>query len=175
MPGGGGAPLITVGMSAAVAVPRARVWAALADAEEVVHWRPGLLAAPAGAERYPKPGETVRWPCRVWELPLELRETPVEVVAGERLHTRLQLGLFRFEATFTLAPLASQPPRTRVGLQVQVANEIPLVGGTLDRFGVRRLATELAATQLMALRDWCEAARPHERTPGPTLLAAAAR
>jgi uncharacterized protein YndB with AHSA1/START domain len=162
-------------MSAALAVPRARVWAALADPAEVVHWRPGLVAAPAGASRYPEPGETVRWRCRVRELPLELRETPLEVVTGERLHARLQLGLFRFEATFTLAPLTSEPPRTRVGLQVQVANEVPLVGGTLDRFGVRRLATELAATQLMALRDWCEAERPQERTPRPLFLAAAAR
>ena len=162
-------------MSAAVAVARARVWAALADSAEIVHWRPGLVSAPAGPARYPEPGETVRWRCRVWELPLELRETPIEVVPGERLHARLQLGLFRFETTFTLAPLAAQPPRTRVGLQVQVANEIPLVGGTLDRFGVRRLATELAATQLMALRDWCEGARSHERSPGPPLLAAAAR
>lgn len=162
-------------MSAAVAVPRARVWAALSDPAEVLHWRPGLVAAPIGAERYPEPGGTVRWRCRLRELPLELRETPLEVVVGERLHARLQLGLFRFEATFTLAPLASDPPRTRVGLQVQVANEIAVVGGTLDRFGVRHFATELAATQLMALRDWCEAERPRERPPGPPLLAAAAR
>jgi hypothetical protein len=162
-------------MSTAVAASRTRVWAALADPGQVVRWRPGLARSRAQAFRYPEPGETVRWRCRVRELPLELRETPLEVVAGERLHARLQLGLFRFEATFTLAPLAAEPPRTRVGLQVQVANEIALVGGTLDRFGVRRLATELAATQLMALRDWCEASRPRERTPAPPLLAAAAR
>jgi uncharacterized protein YndB with AHSA1/START domain len=162
-------------MSTAVTVPRARVWAALSDPGQVVHWRPGLLRGRAEPGRYPEPGETVRWPCRVRELPLELRETPLEVVAGERLHARFELGLFRFEATYTLAPLGGEPPRTRVGLQVQVANEIAVVGGTLDRFGVRRLATELAGTQLMALRDWCEAARPDERPPGPPLLVAAAR
>jgi len=171
---GGGDPLITVGMSAAVAAPRARVWAALSDPGELVHWRPGLVAPLEGAEGYPRPGETVRWRCRVRELPIELRETPLEVVVGERLAARTQLGLFRFEASFTLAPLAADPPRTRVGLQIQVANELPVVGGTLDRFAARRLATELAATELMALRDWCEARRPRERAPVRPLLAAAA-
>ena len=100
------------------------------------------------------------------ELPLLLHETLLEVVAGERLQARIRHGLFRYEASFTLAPLGGEPPRTRVGLQIQVANELPLVGGTLDRFAVRRLATELAATQLMALRDWCEAARPERRSRG---------
>jgi hypothetical protein len=161
-------------MSAAVAAPRARVWAALSDPAEIVHWRPGLVAALEGAESYPKPGEPMRWRCRVRELPLVLHETPLEVVVGERLHARLCLGLFRFEAHFTLGPLATDPPRTRIGLQIQVANELPVVGGTLDRFSVRRLATELAATELMALRDWCEAVRPRERVPAPALLAAAA-
>jgi uncharacterized protein YndB with AHSA1/START domain len=161
-------------MSAAVAAPRARVWAALTDPAEIVHWRPGLVAPRQGADRYPRAGETVRWRCRVRELPIVLRETPLEVVAGERLASRIHLGLFRFEASFTLAPLASDPPRTRVGLQIQVANELPVVGGTLDRFAARRLATELAATELMALRDWCEAQRPRERAPAPALLAAAA-
>jgi hypothetical protein len=161
-------------MSTAVAAPRARVWAALVDVAEAVRWRPGLVAGLEGTGRYPEVGATVRWRCRVRELPLELVETPLELATGERLHTRLRLGLFRFEAHFSLAPLAAEPPRTRVGLQIQVANELPVVGGTLDRFGVRRLATELAATQLMALRDWCESRRPGDR-PAPALLAAAGR
>jgi uncharacterized protein YndB with AHSA1/START domain len=161
-------------MSAAVAAPRARVWAALSDPAQVVHWRPGLLAPLEGAEGYPRAGATVRWRCRVRELPIVLRETPLEVVAGERLSARIRLGLFHFEASFTLAPLAADPPRTRVGLQIQVANELPVVGGTLDRFAARRLATELAATELMALRDWCEARGPEERAPAPALRAAAA-
>lgn len=173
MPAGGGTPLITVGMSAAVAASRARVWSALAEPAEAVRWRPGLVAPLEGCERYPHAGEAVRWRCRVRELPLLLHETPLEVVAGERLHARIRLGLFHYEASFALAPLAGETPRTRVSLQIQVANELPLVGGTLDRFAVRRLATELAATELMALRDWCEAARPERRTAPPVLQAAA--
>jgi hypothetical protein len=138
-----------------------------------VRWRPGLVALLEG-ERYPHAGTPVRWRARVRDLPLLLYETPLEVVAGERLQARVRLGLFHYETSFTLAPLEGETPRTRVGLHIQVANELPVVGGTLDRFTVRRLATELAATELMALRDWCEAARPSARPPPLPLQAVAA-
>jgi hypothetical protein len=161
-------------MSAALTASRARVWSALAEAAEAVHWRPGLVALLPGSEHYPRAGVPVRWSCRVRELPLLLHETPLEVVAGERLQARVRLGLFHYETSFTLSPLVGESPRTRVGLQIQVPNELPVVGGTLDRFAVRRLATELAATELMALRDWCEAARPSERPPPLSLQAVAA-
>jgi hypothetical protein len=154
-------------MSAAVSSSRSRVWAALADPAQAARWRPGVLALLDGEGAYPRAGHTVRWRCRVRELPIVLHETPTEVVPGERLHARLRLGLFHYEAHFTLSSLAGEPTRARVGLQIQVPNELPLVGGTLDRFDVRRLATELAATDLMALRDWCEASRPAERRPSP--------
>lgn len=161
-------------MSATLAASRARVWSALAEPAQAVRWRPGLLEPVSREEPYPRPGVAVRWRCRVRELPLLLHETPLEVVTGERLHARVRLGLFRYETSFTLAPLAADDSRTRVSLQIQVANELPVVGGTLDRFLMRRLATELAATELMALRDWCEAARRSERTPSLALRAAGA-
>jgi hypothetical protein len=101
----------------------------------------------------------VKWKCRIRDLPIVLHETPLEVVRGEQLRSRLRLGLFRFEESFTLAPTPGEPGRTRVGLHLYVANEMPVVGGTLDRFAVRRLATELGGTHLQALRDWCEAGR----------------
>jgi uncharacterized protein YndB with AHSA1/START domain len=164
---GGGTSLITVGMSAAVSASRSRVWAALADPAQVARWRPGVVALREGGGAYPRVGQPVAWRCRVRELPIVLHETPTDVVPGERLHARLRLGLFHYEAHFTLAALAGETTRARVGLQIQVPNELPLVGGTLDRFDVRRLATELAATDLMALRDWCEAHRPGERRPAP--------
>lgn len=161
-------------MSAALAASRARVWSALAEPAQAIRWRPGLLEPVSSGGPYPRAGVAMRWRCRVRELPLVLHETPLEVVAGERLHARVRLGLFRYETTFTLASLAADDSRTRVGLQIQVPNELPVVGGTLDRFGVRRLATELAATELMALRDWCEAARPSDGAPPLALQAASA-
>jgi hypothetical protein len=147
-------------MSAAVAASRSRIWAALAEPAQAARWRPGVLALEPGSGPYPAVGRTVRWRCRVRELPIVLAETPTDVAPGERLHAKLRFGLFHYEAHFTLASVPGEPGRTRVGLQIQVPNELPLVGGTLDRFDVRRLATELAATDLMALRDWCEARRP---------------
>jgi hypothetical protein len=159
-------------MSATVAASRSRVWTALADPAQAARWRPGVVALLDARGAYPRVGGTVRWRCSVRELPIVLHETPTEVAAGERLHARLRLGLFHYEAHFTLATLTGDPTRARVGLQIQVANELPLVGGTLDRFDVRRLATELAATDLMALRDWCEAARPEGRPAVPSALPA---
>jgi uncharacterized protein YndB with AHSA1/START domain len=151
--------VITVGLASVMAAPRARIWTALVDPEEVVHWRPGAVASADPAAPYPRVGQPVKWKCRIRDLPIVLHETPLEVVRGEQLRSRLRLGLFRFEESFTLAPTPGEPGRTRVGLHVYVANEMPVVGGTLDRFAVRRLATELGGTHLQALRDWCEAGR----------------
>jgi hypothetical protein len=163
--------LITVGLSAEVAAPRARVWSALADPAELAASRPGLRAAEGGVG-WPGPGATLRSRARLHGLPLEVRETSVEAVTGERLRVLLRVGLFRCDATFSLTALGGE--RTRVGLQLQVANELPVVGGTLDRFDVRRLATELAATRLAALREACEAG-PTAAPPGERPLAAPAR
>lgn len=146
--------MITVGLSAEIAAPRARVWSALADPSELAAWRPGLTAL-EGSGRWPSAGATLLSRARVHGLPLEVRETSLEAAPGERLHVRLHVGLFRCDATFSLG---AHGERTRVGLQLHVANEIPVVGGTLDRFAVRRLATELAAARLAALREACEGA-----------------
>ena len=164
--------MITVGLSTVIAAPRRRVWRALDERSETLRWRPGLTAILDADAPYPVVGRTVRWRCRVRELPIEMRETPLEIVRGERYRTRLALGLFRFEETFTLTAVPGQAGRTRVGLQVHVANEMPVVGGTLDRFAVRRLATELSGQHLQALRDWCEAGQPRDLADGA--LAAAA-
>jgi uncharacterized protein YndB with AHSA1/START domain len=168
--------LIKVGLSTVIDAPRARVWSALTVVDETLRWRPGLLAATDAAEDWPVVGQPFRWRCRLHDLPIELRETPLEIVRGERLRSRLRLGLFRFEETFTLTAVEEAPQRTRLGLHVHVANEMPVVGGTLDRFSVRRLATDLSAIHLQALRDWCEATRSG-RAPvrEPDLAPAAAR
>ena len=40
---------------------------------------------------------------------------------------------------------------------------MPVLGGALDRFAVRQFVTELAATYLQAVRDWCEGSRRSQR------------
>ena len=56
-------------------------------------------------------------------------------------------------------------------LRIAAPSEAPLVGASLDRFAVRRFATDLAATYLHALRDWCELGRP-PALPLPELVTA---
>jgi len=36
------------------------------------------------------------------------------------------------------------------------ANSLPVVGGLLDRFAVRRLAAGIVDTKLRSLQKWCE-------------------
>ena len=52
--------------------------------------------------------------------------------------------------------IASQPGQTRVSLKLVSPNAIPMVGGELDRFGVRGLAQQMVDETLRALREWCE-------------------
>ena len=54
---------------------------------------------------------------------------------------------------------------TRVSLCLTTSSEAPLLGGSLDRFGVRRFATELAGHSPAALRDWCELGHGARSTP----------
>ncbi len=153
-------------MSAVVASPPASVWEALTERDQILHWRPGAIEALDPDARYPAPGERVRWRCMVRGLPLVLEDTPLQVRPGECLQARLALGSFRFEETYRLAalpgagePEAGEPDageRTRLGLKISAPNQMPVLGGTLDRFAVRELATQLAATNLHAVRDWCE-------------------
>lgn len=155
-------------MSSVIASPRPRVWEALTERAQILQWRPGALEALDPEVRYPTPGERVRWRCRVRDLPLLLEDTPLLVLPGECLHARLALGLFRFEETFRLGPVPTEPERTRLGLKIAASNEMPVLGGSLDRFAVREFATQLAATYLQAVRDWCEGSRPTE-LPLPAL------
>ena len=148
--------MITVAMSTPIRAPRARVWRALTDPAEVVGWDPTVTAALDAPPDYPKPGQHVRWRARQGELPVILHDRPIEVVAGERLRSQISLGLFRFDETYTLADDAAGPEHTRLGMKIVVSNEVPVVGGALDRFGVREHATLLVSGALRAIREWCE-------------------
>jgi hypothetical protein len=66
------------------------------------------------------------------------------------------MGLFRFDETFTLGAEIGDPERTRLHLKLIAANSVPVVGGLLDRFAVRRLAAELVDRKLRSIQKWCE-------------------
>ena len=159
-------------MVARIARDRERVWRARTDPAELVRWRPGLVEPLGTITSYPEPGQSVRWRCRLRDVPVQLRDKPVEVAPGRRLRSELVLGLFAFEETFTLDTWGGRDA-TRVTLKIATRSEMPVVGGALDRFAVRRFATDLVAISLDALRDWCEGTKQVESTSLPRLGAAA--
>lgn len=131
----------------------ATVWRALTRREEVVRWRPGIVGIASPEASFPTEGRRFRWRARLREIPIDLVETPGEITPVRRLESEVRLGLFHFRQVFTLLP---GPSGTRVTLQIEAQNRMPLVGGSLDRFDVRRFLVELGGTYLQALRDWCE-------------------
>lgn len=147
-------------MSAAIRADRARVWRALTDPLEVVGWDRSVSAPIDVPADYPKPGQHVRWRSRLNDLPVILHDRPIEVVVGERLRSDISQGLFRFDETYSLADDPMSPGSTRLTMKVVASNEVPVVGGSLDRFAVRQHATTLVSASLAAIRAWCERATP---------------
>ena len=156
-------------MGAEIQAERASVWAALSDPEQIAHWRPGVVGARTPEASYPTEGRRFSWSCRLHELPVELIETPIQVQPPSRLESDVTLGLFHFSQTFTLTHSTENRPGTRLVMRVATGNQMPVVGGCLDRFAVRRFATDLASTYLQAVRDWCERGKATPR-PLPTLM-----
>ena len=143
-------------MSTAIHADRARVWRALTEPQEVVGWDRSVIAPIDVPPDYPKPGQHVRWRARMNDVPVILHDRPIEVVVGERLRSDLSHGLFRCDETYGLMDDPTAPGRTRLTMKVVASNEIPVVGGALDRFAVRQYATTLVSTSLQAIREWCE-------------------
>lgn len=141
-------------MSKVIRSPRARVWRALTSPDELIRWDERLLSLEEPAPDYPAPGSRARWRCLVGSVPVEMQGDPVEVVPAQRLRSAMRLGTFRFEETWTLAD--DGPGTTRLSLRVVSQNSVPLVGGELDRFDVRRLSAERVDQSLARLQRWCE-------------------
>ena len=146
-------------MAAVVAAPRGPVWSALTEPEQLIHWRPGAHALLESSSREPVPGRVLRLRCLLQDLPVALEERVLEAAREEKLRSELRFGLFHADETFTLVAVDPHGAHTRVSLCLTTPSETPLLGGSLDRFGVRRFATELAGNSLAALRDWCELGR----------------
>lgn len=154
--------MITTALSTLVGAPRGRVWRALVDPAEIVRWDERAVQLLEPVAQPLAPGSVLRWRYLVGGVPVELREEVLDVVPEERLHAVAQLGLFRFEQTFTLADDAADSARTRLGLRLSAENAVPVVGGLLDRFSVRRQAADFVDFRLRALQKWCEARQPAE-------------
>lgn len=142
-------------MSTVVHTPRERVWRAITEPAEVIRWDDHLLSLEAPAPGYPESGEPAHWRYQLGSVAVDLLDQPLEVVPGQRLKHAMSIGAFEFEEVYTLAGEGSQ--RTRLSLRLaSSSNSVPVVGGELDRFDVRRLASEIVDRNLRSIQKWCE-------------------
>ncbi|HEY5658410.1 MAG TPA: SRPBCC domain-containing protein [Myxococcota bacterium] len=147
--------MITVSMAAVIDAPRERVWRALTSPQELIRWDDRVVTLAGRADRGGRrPGPRQRY--RLGSVWVDLRYRPLEVVRGRRLRSEVSLGLFRFEATYTLAPDDGEAAQTHLSLRLAFSNSVPVVGGCVDRFDLRRLASELVSENISALQRWCE-------------------
>ena len=142
-------------MSAAIGASRDRVWRALTQPAELIRWDERIQSLVDPADDYPRVGRTVRWRYRLGNVTILLRDAPHEVVPLQKLRSKVAVGLLHFDETFTLSE-AAEPDRTRLGLKLVASNSMPVVGGLLDRFAVRQLASDRIDDRLRAIREWCE-------------------
>lgn len=143
-------------MSVAVSAARTRVWRAITVPDELIRWDERIVSLLDPPDGYPRAGQQIRWRYRLGAIPVTLRNSAVEVVPCERLHTAASMGLFRFDETFTLGLEDDDPKRTRLQLKLTSANSLAVVGGLLDRFAIRRLSSELVDRKLRCIQKWCE-------------------
>lgn len=148
--------MISVSMATTVSAARVRVWSALTDPAELVCWDEPLLSLIESVDDYPRAGQKVRWRYKLGTTTVVLRNEILEVVPGERLRSATAMGLFRFDETYSLSTEAGDPARTRLQHKLVAANSIPVFGGLLDRFAVRRLAAQIVDSKLRSLQKWCE-------------------
>jgi uncharacterized protein YndB with AHSA1/START domain len=160
--------VITVSMAAVIAAPRECVWRALTSPQELIRWDDRVVALAQGADPGGggRAGPQQRY--RLGSVSVDLRYRPLEVVPGQRLRSEVCLGLFRFEATYTLSPDDGDPTHTHLSLRLAFSNSVPVVGGCVDRFDLRRLASQLVAGNISALQRWCESRPAAHRTQPPT-------
>jgi uncharacterized protein YndB with AHSA1/START domain len=147
--------VITIAISTVIEAPRERVWRALSEPRERIRWDTRIVSLEQPAPDYPHADDAAHWRYQLGSIPVRLEDRPVEVVPGKRLRHALSTGSFRFEQTYTLSE--EGPDRTRLSLRFTAPeNSVPVVGGALDRFDLRRLASEIVDDNLRALQRWCE-------------------
>ncbi len=161
-----GGPVITAAMSMVIGVTREAAWRAITDPAQVIRWDDCMLALLEDVPDYPQVGQHVRWRYRFRQVPIVLHDRPLEVVPQERLRCAIDLGLFRFEQTYSLRAGAG---RTQVGLRLQTTNSISTLHDQVDRFAVRRIASDYIYGRLHALQKWCNSQNGDLRGTQPGL------
>ncbi len=148
--------MITSALSTAITADRERVWRALTTPSELIRWDDQIVALLDPAPDYPSPGQSVRWRYRIGSIEIDVQQTIREIQPRERLQSAISLGLFHFDETYTLVSEQATPDQTRLRLSVVSSNSVPVVGGLMDRFTVRRLSATLVDSRLRSVQKWCE-------------------
>jgi hypothetical protein len=146
--------VITIAMSTVIGAPRERVWDALTNPAEMTRWDPRLLSC-AGSPSGPLgDGDVMHCRYRVGNVPVQQKLEVLCAVPGARFEATVTLGLFRFRETCLLTD--ESRTQTRLSLRLAAPNAMPVVGGVIDRFDVRKMASERIDERLRVLREWCE-------------------
>jgi uncharacterized protein YndB with AHSA1/START domain len=140
-------------LSVDIAASTARVWRALCHPAEVVTWDSNVVEALDAPPDYPRPGQHVRWRCRGGPFRV-LHDKPQQVVPERRLRSRLALGPYRYDETYTLEPDAEGCTLT---LRLVVTTAIPLIGGLIQRLYLEPETRRAFTRSLAALKHHCEA------------------
>jgi uncharacterized protein YndB with AHSA1/START domain len=148
--------VITIVMSATIGSDRERVWRALTDPAELVAWDHSMLGGIDPPDDYPNVGQHVLWRYRLGSVQLVLHDRPRSVEAPERLHSTLSLGSLRFERTYRLRQEPGENGLTHLSVKLTASNSVPIFGGIVDRFDVRKTATEHVNNVLQSVQEWCE-------------------
>lgn len=149
-------------MSTRIGAERNRVWKALTDPNQRVLWNPALLGPIEVPEDHPQVGQHARWRYRLRGVPVIMHDRTLEVVEGKRLRSAMALGPLRFDLTCSMESERDRS-RTRLSVALAASNVVPVMGGVVDRFAVRRHASEIVANLLSDVRAWCEGAGAPER------------
>lgn len=142
-----------------IAVDAARVWRALTDPSEVVLWDTGVERPLEIATDYPQPGQAARWRYELGPLRLTLRDFPIEVVEKRTFRSRIRLGPFCFDETYSLHEITREggAAETRLTAKLVLWSEVPLLGSLLTRWVGRPIAASVVRHSLKAIRGHCEA------------------
>jgi uncharacterized protein YndB with AHSA1/START domain len=148
--------VITSALSTVISASRERVWRALTTPSELIRWNDQIISLVEPAPGYPRVGQRSHWRYVMGSVEITVTQTIRRLDLEERLQSEFDLGLFHYDETYVLQTDPVDTGRTRVSLRVVASNSIPVVGGTLDRFEVRKLAAGLIDSRLRSVRDWCE-------------------
>jgi hypothetical protein len=146
--------VITIAMSTVISAPRERVWDALTNPAEMTRWDPHLLSSMGSPSGPLREGDVMRCRYRVGSVPVQQKLEVLTALTGARLEVEVTLGLFRFRETCLLTD--ESRTQTRLSLRLAAPNAMPVVGGVIDRFDVRKMASERVDERLRVLREWCE-------------------